>query len=316
MLRAVLHSVKPMVVGGGASTWVALKVLRARQNFALLMVVGGGVSIQKDAPRQLEASQDFALDTVEGSGVRWKVAPVVLKGRLACAFLMGVVAVASTTDVRRVPRGVPCSARHMVVGSDAYLQGATKVQKGARHYVKDMVGESAASLMVVVSVQRVYMVAQIFVLPMVVERDALCQAAQRVHVGALIVVLGMVVANVVSLRIVGKVPKVTQTSAKLMVVESDALGWRENVRNLLGGRAVYVRHTAAWSKIGRQTREVLSGLDSFMGLYLLLQQQQVAVLTTIIHHQELVLYLIASSHWKSQQKGHNSYLHRYWYLYL
>lgn len=152
-----------MVVGGGASTWVAQKVLRARQIFALPMGVGDGVSIQKDAPRQLEASQDFALDTVGGSGVRWMGAPVVLKDRLACAFLMGVVAVASTRDVRRVPRGVPCSARHMVVGSDAYLQVATKVQKGAHHCVKDMVGESAASLMVVVSVQRVYMEAQIFV---------------------------------------------------------------------------------------------------------------------------------------------------------
>lgn len=151
---------------------------------------------------------------------------------------------------------------------------------------------------------------------MVVERDVLCQDAQRVHVGALTVVLDMVVGSVVSLRIVGKVPKAAQITAKLMAVESDALGGRENVRNLLGARVVCVQHIAAWFRIGRQTREVLLELNCFMGLYLLLQQQQVAVSTTIIHHQELVLYLIALSHWKSQKKGHNSYHHRYWYLYL
>lgn len=152
------------------------------------MVVEDDANFQKVAPRLLEASQGFALNTVGEKGVRWKAAPEVLKDKLACAFLMGVAAVAGTKDVIRVPKVAPCSARHMVVESDAYLQGAPKVQKGVRHCVKGTVGGSAVSLTVVGYAQRVYMEAQTFVLPMVVVRDVLCRAAQRVHVVELIVV--------------------------------------------------------------------------------------------------------------------------------
>jgi hypothetical protein len=51
-----------------------------------------------------------------------------------------------------------------------------------------MVGESAACLMVVEFAQKVFMEAQTFVLPMVVERGVLCQAVQRVRVAVLIAV--------------------------------------------------------------------------------------------------------------------------------
>lgn len=220
------------------------------------MVVGDDANLQKVAPRLLEASQGFALDMVGGRGVRWKVAPVVLRDRLACAFLMGVAAVASTRDVLRVPRGVPCTARHMVVESAVYLLGARKVLKGAHHCAKGMVGENAVSLMVVGYVQRVCMEGQTFVLPMVEERDVLCLAAQRVHVAEPIVVLDMVVESGVSLKTVGKVLRVAQTSAKLMVGENDAVGQKENARNLLGVRVGYVLHTAACFRSGRQIREV------------------------------------------------------------
>lgn len=257
------------------------------------MVAGGDANFTEDAPRQLEASQGFALGMVGGRGVRWKAAHAVLKDRLACAYLMGAAAVANIRAAIRVLREAPCTARHMVVESVAYLQGAQEVPKEALHCAKDMVGGSAAFMMVVGYVQRVYMEAQIFVLPMVVERDVLCQAAQRVHVAVLIVVLDMVVENDASLKTVEKVPKVAQISAKLMVGESDVLGERGNVRNLQGVRVGYVLHTAAWFKSGRQTREVLSDLASSMGSYLLHQLRE-AVL--IILPQELVLSLIASNH--------------------
>lgn len=152
------------------------------------MAVEDDANFQEVAPRLLEASQGFALNMVAGKGVIWKAAPVVQKDRPACAFLMGVAAVASTKDVIRAPRAAPCSARHMVVESDAYLLGAPKVLKGARHCAKGTVEGNAVSLMVVGYVQRVFMEAQTFVSPMVVVRDVLCQAAQRVHVAELIVV--------------------------------------------------------------------------------------------------------------------------------
>jgi hypothetical protein len=55
------------------------------------------------------------------------------------------------------------------------------------------------------------------------------------------------------LTTVGSVPKGALTTAKLMVGVNDAPGVRENARSLPGVRVVYVLHTAAWSKRGRQT---------------------------------------------------------------
>lgn len=126
----------------------------------------------------------------------------------------------------------------------------------------------------------------------------------------------MVVENGASLKTVGKVPRVAQTSAKLMVGESDALGEKESVRNLLGVRVGYVLLIAAWYKSSRGTREVLLVQDSSMGLYLMLRQQLAVALTLLIRPQELVLCLIALSLWKCPQKGNSSYLHSYWFLYL
>lgn len=187
-------------------------------------------------------------------GVRWKTAVGVLKDRLVCASLMGVDGIASTTNVKRVRKGAPCSARHMVEANVAYLLGAPKGRKGVHRCARDMVVESVAFL-VVGFAQRVFMEARTFVLLMVVERDVQRQAAQRVHVAALIVVSSMVEGSGASLKTVGRVPKGVQISARLMAGANDVLGERENVRNLQGVRAVFVLLTVARSWSGRQTRE-------------------------------------------------------------
>lgn len=253
VLRAEQPIVRSMVEEGGANTWVALKVLRGRQICALHMVAAGDVGFQADALRLQEANQGFVLDMEGGRGARLKTALVVLKDRPGCAFLMGVGAVVNTKGVQRVLRGVLGTAKLMVGESDAYLQDAPKELKGARRCARDTVGESAACLMVVEFAQKVFMEAQTFVLPMVVERGVLCQAVQRVRVAVLIAVLSMVEGSGAGLTTVGRVPKVALTSAKLMVGVNDAPGVRENARSLPGVRVVYVLHTAAWSKRGRQT---------------------------------------------------------------
>ena len=81
------------------------------------------MGIQLGATRQHEGSQDFASGMVGVKGVRWKAAPVVLRGRLACASLMEAGVVAITRDVPRVLREAQCIARHMVVESVAFSQG-------------------------------------------------------------------------------------------------------------------------------------------------------------------------------------------------
>lgn len=247
-----------------------------------------------------------------GKGVRWKAALVVLKDRLVYASLMAVVAVASIMGVQKGRKGALCIARHMVVESVAYFKGAPRVLKEAHHYARDMVVGNAASLMVVGFAPRAYMEVLISVLPMVVERGVLWQAAQKVHVAALIVVLGMVEVSGVNFLTVEKVPKGAQTSARPMVEESGVLGERVNVKNSPGGRVVYVLLIAAWSRTGRQIREVSLDLDFSMGLYLQLQLQE-AALTTIILLQESVPSPTALIHWKSPQED-ISYPRRYWFL--
>lgn len=169
----------------------------------------------------------------------------MLKGRLVCASLMGADAVVSIRDALRAHKGVPCFARHMVVESVALFKVVPKVLKGAPHCAKHMVEGSAVISMEVVYVLRASMEAQTFVLPMVVERGVLCQAAPRVHEAELIAVSGMVVGNGANLKGVERVHKVAQISARLTVEGSDATGEKENVRNLQGARVVCVQHTAA-----------------------------------------------------------------------
>ena len=231
-------------------------MLRGRQIFALHMVAAGDVGFQADALKLQEANQGFVLDMAGGRGARLEAALAVLKDRLGCVFLMGVDAVVNTKGVQRVLREVPGTAKLMVGGNDAYLQDAPKELRGARRYARDMAGESAACLMAVEFAQKVFMEALTFVSPMVVERGVLCQAVQRVHVAVLIAVSGMVEGSGARLKTVGRVPKEALTSAKPMVGVNDAPGVRENARSLLGVRVVYVLHTAAWSKRGRQTRLV------------------------------------------------------------
>ncbi|KAL6125565.1 hypothetical protein ACLB2K_073621 [Fragaria x ananassa] len=146
----------------------ATRVLRAERHTP--MVVVDDVAILVDVPRQHEESQGFALDMVGVKGVRWKAALVVLKDRLVYASLMVVAAVASMRAMQREPKGVPCIAKHMVVESVAYFKVVPRVLKEARHCARDMVEESVAFSMGVGFGQRVYMVALISVLLMVVER--------------------------------------------------------------------------------------------------------------------------------------------------
>lgn len=141
-----------------------------------------------DVIRLQGANLGSAFDMVEGRGARLKAALEVLKDRLACAFLMEVDVVANTKVAPRVPRGVPCFARLMVVVSVAYLQDAPKVLKVAHLCARDMVEESGASLMEVGFAQRVFMEVQTSVLLMVEERGVLSQVAPRVHEVVLILV--------------------------------------------------------------------------------------------------------------------------------
>ena len=146
----------------------------------------------------------------------------MLKGRLGFASPTEVDAVVSTKVVQRVHKGALCSVRHITVEGAAHLLGAPKVLKEARHCARHMVGENAASLMVVVFVQKVYMEALTSVLPMVVERGVLCQAALRVLVAGLTVVLDMVEESGANLKIVRRVLRGAQISTRLMVGKSVA----------------------------------------------------------------------------------------------
>lgn len=179
------------------------------------------------------------------------VALGVLKGRLGCAYLMGVGAVVNCKDVQRVHKEALCIARHMVVGSDAHLQGVPKVRREAPHCARHMVGESAAFSMEVAFAPKVYMEAQTFVLLMVVGRGVLLQVAPRVHVAVPTVALGMVGVSDAGLKVVGKVLKGAQIFARPMAEESDVAGEMESVRNLQGERVASVLLTAAWCKSGK-----------------------------------------------------------------
>lgn len=244
-LRAGQHTVRPMVEGRGVSIWDALKALKGGPTTALPMVEADAVAIQEVARKQRVASQGFASSMVEGRGVRWKDALVAQRGRLACVYLMVVDVVANTLIVTRVPKEALCSAKAMAVERDAYLLAAPKALRGAHPSAKPTVGENDVYLMVVGSVLKVYMEAQISVLLMAVERDALFQAAPRVLGGGLIAVSDTEEESVVRFRTVKRAPKVAQTSARLMEAESVAAGEKENVKNLQGGEAASVLLTAA-----------------------------------------------------------------------
>lgn len=219
------------------------------------MVVEGVVAFLKVALEQHVASQAFASSMVEVRGAMWKDAPVVLRGKLGCAFHMVVDAVANSLVVQKVHRGALCSAKHMVVESVASLLAAPKELKGVHLFAKHMGVESGVSLMVVVSAPKVYTEAQTFVLPMVVGRGVLFQDAPRVLEGVQIVVLGMGEGNAASLKTVKRVLKVAPTFARLMVVVSVAAGERGNARSLLGAEEGYVLLIAACYMGGIRIKE-------------------------------------------------------------
>lgn len=86
------------------------------------------------------------------------------------------------------------------------------------------------------------------------------------HAVAPTAVSGMVVENGASSRIVARVPKEAQTSARHMAEVKDAPGGRANVRNLQGAVVGYVLLIAIWYKSDRRTWEGLSHPKSSMGL--------------------------------------------------
>lgn len=155
---------------------------------------------------------------------------------------------ANNQDATRGPKGAHCIARPTVGASGVCLQGAQRVLRVAHPSARGMVEGSAASLKVVESAQRVFMVGLTTVLHMVVESDVLWLAAPRAPVGALIAASGMVGASGVSLRIVVRAHREAQISARHMVEGSGAHGARVCVRSLQEERVGCVQLMVAWSR--------------------------------------------------------------------
>lgn len=144
----------------------------------------------------------------------------------------------------------------MEAESVVHLQGAVKELKEALHCARHMVGGSVAFTMAVAFAEKAFMEGQTSVLLMVVERGVLFQAAPRVLVAALTVVLGMVGENGASLKAVLRVHRVAQISARHTVEESDVAGEMESVRNLLEEKVGSVLLTTACCKNEKRAREV------------------------------------------------------------
>lgn len=210
-------------------------------------MVGADVAdLQEVVPKQHVASPVSASNMVVERGVRLKGAPVVLRGRLACASLTVGGAGASISPVPRALREAPCTAKHMVGGNDAYFPDATKVRKGALPSAKGMVGGSVAYLMVEGYARKVFMVALISVLLMAGERGVQSQDVLKALEGKQIVVSNTEVGSDANLRTAIRVLKEAQTFARHMAAERGATGARESARSLLGGRVGYVQHIVVW----------------------------------------------------------------------
>lgn len=186
VLKVEQPTVRPMVEGGDARNLDVQRVLKEGLTSALHMVVGDVVAMREGAPKQHEVSQAVASGMAEERDVWLKAVLEVLRGRLGCAFLMVVDAVANSKVVRRVPKVVLHSARHMVVESDAYLLVARRERRVVLPCAKGMVVGSVASLTAVEYAQKVFMEAQTSVWHMVVGRGAVFLGVPRVHVAALI----------------------------------------------------------------------------------------------------------------------------------
>jgi hypothetical protein len=184
VLRAALHTVKPMVVVGAASSLVAQRVQRGRQIIVLLMVEAAAVNILAVLKLHGE-SLDGVSSTVVGRDARLKVAFGVPRGRLGYAFLMVVVAGVSIRTVARELRAAHCTARGMVVGGGAFSMAAAKAQREAHLYAKHMeVGNDACSKEAAFA-QKAYMGLLTTALRMEGGSAVRCLAALRVPVGEL-----------------------------------------------------------------------------------------------------------------------------------
>ena len=230
-------------------------MLRERLTTVLLMVEVVDVGILEVAPKQHVGNRGFVFVMVEVKDVRWKDAQGVLRAVLVFASLMEVEGVANFQLVRRVLKAALCSAKHMEGEGGAYLLAVRRVLRGVLHCAKDTVVVNDVCLMVEGSVRKVFMGAPTSVLLTEAERGVLFLGAQRVHVGALIAVSGMVVGSDAKLKTVEKVPKAVPTSAKPTGVGNDAAGVMESARNLLGVGVDYVQLILAWfsnEKIGEE----------------------------------------------------------------
>lgn len=243
--RVVLPTVRLTEEVRGANTLVVLRAQKVKQTTALLMVVGGVVSIQKDAIKLPVGSQAFALSMEGVRDVRSKAALGALRAKLVCASPMEVDVAANSRIVPRVLKVALCTVRHTEVGNAAYLQGAQKVLRVALLSARPTAAESVVCMMVGVYARRVCMEGPTTVLLMVVENVVLFQDAARVHVDALHAVSSTEEVSAAKLKIVERAHKVALTFAKLTEVASDAVGERENVKSLPEEGAAYVLLTAA-----------------------------------------------------------------------
>lgn len=189
-----------------------------------------------------EGNLDFASGMVVASGVCMKSAQRVQKGSLVFAFPMVVAADASFLHAPKVHKGAPCFARRMVEGKGAHLKVAPRVQKGAHPFARDMVEEKGVRFKVmVVFVQRVFMVEHSSVWHMEVVRDVRCQSAQRVQEGVLTTVFVMVGARDAKWKDAARVHRAAQISARHMEVGRGAFG-DTLVRNSVAKMMVHVTH--------------------------------------------------------------------------
>lgn len=249
-LRVEQLTVRHMEEGRGVSALDALKVLRVRLITALHTEVVGVVVIRA-VPRLPVGSQACASGMVEGRGAKWKAATEVLKGRLGYVSLTVEVDVANMLAAPRGLKGAPCIARRTAGASGVYLLVVRRALKVARHFARGTVVVSAAFMTVVESALRACMVGLTTVSRTVVGSAVLCQAAPRVPGGALTAASSMVGANAAGLRIVERVHKEAQISARLTVEGSGVHGATAHAKNLLEERVGCVQLMAAWSKTVR-----------------------------------------------------------------
>lgn len=254
-LRVGRPTARPMAAEGGASTWAALRVRRAKPTFALHTVGAEGARTRTGARRLPGGGRGCASGMAVGSDAGWRVAVEARRGRPDSASPTGAAGGASPRGAPRAPRGAPSSARPTAGGSDACLPGAPKVQRGARHSARRTEAGSGACSMEAVSVPRASTVGQTFAWLMAAGSGARCLGAPRVPAAGPTAASGTAGGSGVRSRGAGRVPRGVPTFVRLMGVGSDAVGRVEvgSVRSSPAGGAACVRLIAIWFRRDKVT---------------------------------------------------------------